>query len=94
LHRLASTRDGSLGAVEYLSATGDEAVVLAWWGVRSWGPRPGRLRLTALDVAAHYRDATTDEVRTGGELMAFGIDLGADLDFGSRLVHLVRVDAA
>ena len=34
LYRLASVRKGTLGAVEYLDATGNEAVVLAFWGVK------------------------------------------------------------
>jgi hypothetical protein len=34
---------------------------------------------------------TTGDVRGGAELMAFGIELSGPLDFGSYLVHLVRV---
>jgi alpha-galactosidase len=90
-YRLASTRQGPLGAVEYLDDAGDEAVVLAFWGMRSYGPYPTRLRLASLDPDACYHDVATGDVRGGAELMGFGIELPGPLDFGSTLVHLVRV---
>jgi alpha-galactosidase len=90
-YRLASTRQGPLAAVQYLDDAGDEAVVLAFWGVRSYGPYPTNLRLASLDPDARYRDVATGDVRGGAELMSFGIKLPGPLDFGSTLVHLVRV---
>jgi alpha-galactosidase len=90
LHRLASTRTGPLGAVEYLSEAGDEAVVLAYWGARHYGPHPARLRLAALEPEARYRDVATGDERGGAELMRLGAELEGPLDFGSTLVHLVR----
>ena len=91
LYRLASTRKGALGAVEYLDGTGSEAVVLAFWGVRNYAPHPTRLRLVSLDPEARYRDVVTGAESDGAELMRFGIELSGPLDFGSVLVHLVRV---
>jgi alpha-galactosidase len=90
LYRLATPRTGPLGAVEYLSEDGAEALVLAWWGVRHFGPVPGRLRLAGLDPDARYLDAATGDRRGGAELMGTGLELSGPLDFGSQLVHLVR----
>ena len=90
LYRLASTRTGPVGAVEYLTEAGDEAVVLAYWGARNYGPYPAHLRLAALEPGARYRDMATGEERGGAELMSFGVELPGPLDFGSTLVHLVR----
>jgi alpha-galactosidase len=91
LHRLASAQTGPLAAVEYLSEDGAEVLVLACWGVQHFGPIPARLRLAALSPGARFRDVTTGDVRGGAELMAFGIELSGPLDFGSYLLHLVRV---
>jgi alpha-galactosidase len=90
-YRLASSRQGPMGAVEYLDDAGNEAVVLAFWGVRSYGPYPKRLRLVSLDPDACYRDVATGDVHGGAELMGFGVELPGPLDFGSTLVHLARV---
>ena len=90
LYRLASVRKGGLGAVEYLDDKGDEVVVLAFWGIRNYGPYRSRLRLSGLDPGAHYRDVATSYGHNGAELMRFGIELPGVLDFGSSLVHLVR----
>jgi alpha-galactosidase len=91
LYRLASTRNGPLGAVEYLDGAGNEVVVLAFWGVRNYRPHPTRLRLASLDPQARYRDVATGDESYGAELMRFGIELSGPLDFGSVLVHLVRM---
>jgi alpha-galactosidase len=93
LYRLASLRSGPLSAHQYLSAGGDQVVVLGWWGPRSSGTRLPRLRLAALDPAARYRDAGTGQEHDGAALLEQGLRLPAEAqyDFGSALVHLVRV---
>jgi len=90
LYRLASPTNGPLGAVEYLSESADEVAVAAYWGVRSFGPHPGFLRLRALRPEARYRDLETGHERSGADLMSFGIELRGPLDFGSTFVHLVQ----
>jgi alpha-galactosidase len=91
LYRLASTRGGPLAAVQYLTDDGDEAVVLAYWGVRHYGPYRVRLPLAALDPEARYVDVVTGAQRSGAALMRFGVELGGPLDFGSALFHLRRL---
>jgi alpha-galactosidase len=91
LHRIASTRGGPLGAVAYVSRDGEEAVVLAWSGVRRFGPLPRYLRLAGLERGARYRDSATGEERPGAALADLGLRLPNDLDFASMLVHLRRV---
>jgi alpha-galactosidase len=93
LYRLASTRQGPIGGVLYLDDEGREAVVIAYWGVRSYGPHSSRLRLTGLDDRACYCDAATGTTYFGSELMQSGIELAGPLDFGSVFVHLVRLPA-
>lgn len=93
LYRLASTRKGPVGGVLYLDDEGREAVVIAYWGLRSYGPYSTRLRLTGLDEDARYHDAATGVMYFGSELMQSGIELAGPLDFGSVFVHLVRVQA-
>ena len=89
-HRLASTQDGPLGAVQYLSADGGRAVVFAWTGVRRFRPWPSRLRLAGLDPAARYRDEDSGEERSGASLMRLGLPLPDELDYASVLVRLRR----
>jgi alpha-galactosidase len=89
--RLASTQDGPLGAVQFVSADGDQVVVLAWTGVRHFRPWPTRLRLAALDPAATYRNQDTGEERSGASLRQLGLKLPDDLDYASLLVRLERV---
>jgi alpha-galactosidase len=90
-HRLASTRHGDVGAVQCMTQDGAEVVLLAYWGVRRYGPYPRRLQLTALDAAKSYRDRATGTVRSGAELMRFGLDINGPLDFGSVFAHLERL---
>jgi alpha-galactosidase len=52
---------------------------------------PTRLRLASLDPAARYRDAATGEVYGGGMLLHSGLPLPASLDYGSMLMHLIRI---
>jgi alpha-galactosidase len=93
LYRLASTRRGlPLGAIEYLSRDGSELVVLAWWGIRRYGPWPTRLRLQGLETTARYRDVETGEEHGGAVLGQLGLRLPGELDFTSMLVHLVRLE--
>jgi alpha-galactosidase len=89
-YRLSSTRDSPVGAVQYLGQDSREVVVLAFWGLRRFGPYPAWLRLAGLDPVARYRQVGTDSERSGAELMQFGIELRGPLDFGSTLVHLER----
>ena len=92
LYRLASTRRGSLGASQYLSGDGSQAVVLAWWGPDQCGPGLPRLRLAGLDPEARYRDAGTGREDWGAALMQEGLALPGDAGytFGSALVRLRR----
>jgi alpha-galactosidase len=91
LHRLASTRNGSLGAVQYVSRDDNEIVVLAWSGTRRYSPWPARLRLTTLDRSGRYRDRKSGEEHLGSVLEELGLLLPADQDFMSMMVHLERV---
>jgi alpha-galactosidase len=92
LYRLTSIRTDPLGAHQYLSADGSQAVILAWWGPRSSGTRLPRLRLAALDPGARYREAGTGREHDGAALMHDGLRLPSDAEFsfGSALVHLTR----
>jgi alpha-galactosidase len=94
LYRIASIRSDPLGAHQYLSADGTQAVVLAWWGPRSSGTRLPKLRLQALDPRARYREAGTGREHDGAALMHDGLRLPADAEFsfGSLLAHLTRSD--
>jgi alpha-galactosidase len=83
-----------LGAVQYVTDDGSESVVLAYWGVRHYGPYPVRLPLTALDPVARYRDVGTSAEHSGAELMSFGTELSGPIDLGSALVHLERLPAS
>jgi alpha-galactosidase len=91
LYRLASLRQGTAAASQYLAEDGAELAVLAWWRPRSFGVWAGRLRLASLDPDARYRDAATGEVYGGGLLMHSGLPLPTGLEYDSMLVHLIRV---
>jgi len=93
LYRLASVLHGPFAASEYVA--GDDVVVLAWWGPRQCGVRPGRIRLAGLDAGARYRDAGTGRLNWGAVLMEEGLALPQEPagTFGSTLVHLVRLGA-
>jgi alpha-galactosidase len=90
LYRLASTRHGDLGAVQYLSRDGREVVVLAWTGARRYGPWPARVRLKALERGATYRDRLTGAAHFGSELTELGLALPAGQDWVSLFAHLER----
>ncbi|HEX6521192.1 MAG TPA: alpha-galactosidase [Streptosporangiaceae bacterium] len=91
LYRLASFRQGTVTAWQYLADDGSELAVLAWWRPRSFGVWTNRLRLASIDPAARYRDAATGEVYGGGALLHSGLSLPASLEYGSMLVHLIRI---
>jgi alpha-galactosidase len=95
LYRLASARADPLGAHQYVTADGAEAVVLAWWGPGQCGPGLPRLRLAGLADGARYLDPATGARHWGAALAGSGLDLpaGPESDFGSALVRLVRQDA-
>ena len=90
LYRLASTRSGPLGAVQYTGRDRDEVVVLAWTGVRHYRPRPARLRLFSLERDALYRDLDSGQEHRGAVLEEIGLPLPDGLDFASMLVRLRR----
>ena len=92
-YRLASTRTGALGAVEYISRDGMEVVVLAWTGVRRFRPTlpVRRVRLAGLDPGALYRDLDTGRSYLGAVLEEIGVSFPDTSDFASMLVHLTRV---
>src|SRR5579875_693050 len=90
LYRLASTRQGDLGAVQFVSRDGQEVVVLAWTGVRRYGPWPLRLRLKALERTASYRDKRSGEVRSGADLIDLDLALPPGQDWVSLFAHLER----
>jgi alpha-galactosidase len=92
LYRLASTRSGPVGAVQYLSRGSDDTVVLAWTGPSHY-PRPhARVRLAGLDRAAVYRDQDSGEEYSGTTLEELGVRLPDGNDFVSMVVRLSRVD--
>ena len=99
LYRLASVAGGPSGAggasgafaaSQYVS--GDDVVLLAWWGPQPCGARPPRIRLAALDPAARYRDIASGAEHRGAALLANGLLLPEETasTFGSTLVHLIR----
>jgi alpha-galactosidase len=91
LYRLVSVLHGPFGASAYVA--GDDVVVLGWWGPQQCGARPGRIRLAGLDAGARYRDTGSGQQHLGAALMAEGLALPGETgsDFGSTLVHLVRL---
>jgi alpha-galactosidase len=91
-YRLASTRTGALGAVEYISRDGMDVVVLAWTGVRRFRPTvPNqRVRLAGLEPSALYRDLETGECYLGAVLEEIGVRFPDASDFASMMWHLVR----
>jgi alpha-galactosidase len=91
LYRLASSRLGALGAVQYISRDAAEVVVLAWTGVRRYGPWPAHLRLAALPDEAAYRHRQSGAVHLGSVLTQLGLALPAGHDWTSMFVHLERV---
>ncbi len=90
LYRLASTRRGPLGAVQYVSRDDAEVVVLACWGVRHFRPWPRYLRLRGLDRTARYHNDATGAVYPGSVLLDLGVRLPDGLDFGSLCMRLRR----
>lgn len=51
-----------------------------------------RIRLKGLEERARYRDEDTGAVYSGSVLLYAGLDIaGVNKDFGSRLIHLVRI---
>jgi alpha-galactosidase len=92
-YRLASTRNGALGAVQYISREGMDVVVLAWTGVRRFRPTlpVHRVRLVGLEPAARYRDLDTGRSYLGAVLEETGVSFPDASDFASILVHLTRV---
>jgi alpha-galactosidase len=90
LYRLASVRTGPFAASQYVKD--DNVVLLAWWGPQPCGARPDRIRLTALDPAARYRDTASGQQYWGAELLADGLSLPADTahTYGSTLIRLTR----
>jgi alpha-galactosidase len=92
-YRLASTRTGTLGAVEYLSRDGIDVVVLAWTGVRRFRPTlpAPRVRLAGLEPSALYRDLDTGRCHLGAVLEEIGVHFPDAADFSSMLVRLARL---
>jgi len=102
LYRLASVAGGPAGtsgaggasgafaASQYIS--GDDVILLAWWGPQPCGARPPRIRLAALDPAARYRDIASGAEHRGAALLANGLPLPEETasTFGSTLVRLIR----
>ncbi len=91
LYRLASTRQGPLGAVEYLGPGGYDVVVIAFSGPRPLRPWPSRIRLAGLDEAATYRDCDSGAETSGAVLTHLGLELPTALDATSMLVRLERL---
>jgi len=91
-YRLASTRTGTLGAVEFISRDEMDVVVLAWTGLRRFRPTlpSHRVRLVGLEPAALYRDLETDRSYLGAVLEEIGIPFPNASDFESMLLHLTR----
>jgi alpha-galactosidase len=92
LYRLASTRSGPVGAVQYMSRDSTDVVVLAWAGPRHFPPSQDRdgVRLTGLDRAGVYRDVATGQDHFGATLEEVGLRLPGN-DFSSLLLHLKRL---
>ncbi len=92
-YRLASTRTGALGAVQYISRDGTDVVVLAWTGVRRFRPTlpVHRVRLAGLEPGARYRDLDTGRSYRGAVLEEIGVSFPDASDFASMFLHLTRV---
>jgi alpha-galactosidase len=92
LYRLASTRSGPIGAVQYVSRSCADTVVLAWTGPSHYPRRQVRVRLAGLDRAATYRDHDSGDEYSGATLEELGVRVPDGSDFVSMVVRLARLD--
>ncbi len=99
LYRLASLREGSLAAEEYLAADGKQAVVFAFLHSQQFSRRAPTLYLRGLVGDALYRLHPIDNklaekqsVLSGAYLMNHGLDFDLVGDFDSTSVLLDRVE--
>jgi alpha-galactosidase len=94
LHRLTPATVEGTTAVQYLSADGTEAVVLAWRPVVRHGQADPPLRLAGLDPAARYEQIASGavvSVHHGAVLSHHGLALELPPgDHASTLIHLRR----
>jgi alpha-galactosidase len=88
LYRL-STEDGFVAGAQYV--LDDEVVVLAWRPYTRFGLTSSRLRLTALDPSATYRDPHSGAEHLGATLLTLGVPLDLPTgDYASTCVRLIR----
>lgn len=91
LYRLTPPATDRLTAVQYVSADGRQAVVLAWRALARHGHPDPPLRLAGLDPAARYRDEVTGREYAGAVLLYHGLvpELPPG-DLASTMIHLLR----
>jgi alpha-galactosidase len=97
LFRLASPREGTLTATEYVSTDGRQAAVFAFLHSQQYGQPAPVVYLKGLDPAAIYRLKAFDnklgeqgKEYSGSFLMGHGLDFRLTGDFDSTLVILER----
>ncbi len=93
--RLLAPDEGPLTAVQYLAASGERVVVLAWRPSTAFGTSCPPLRLRGLVPEARYRDEETGHEWSGAALTGFDLPLPEFPrgDCASALVRLRRVDS-
>jgi len=99
LYRLASLREGSLAAQEYVAADGKRSVLFAFLHSQQFSRQTPTLYLRGLEAAALYRLQPIDNklvekqhVLSGSYLMNHGLDFNLVGDFDSTSVLLDRVE--
>ncbi len=99
LYRLASPREGSLTANQYVSEDGRQAVLFAFLQAQQFQRLTPAIRLRGLQANALYRPETLDDklvdkprALSGSYLMNRGLDFRLVGDFDSTMIVLERID--
>lgn len=89
--RLANPQDSNWPAVQFVSAEGDEALVLAFQQLYTTKPAAPPLRLQGLDKDARYFNSADNGTYSGSTYMNAGINLVWERgDYKSQAVWLER----
>ncbi|MCL6458551.1 MAG: alpha-galactosidase [Gorillibacterium sp.] len=91
LYRLLPPRSSNLSAVEYLSSSQDEVVVLAFLHTQQYGDPCPRLKLQGLDETARYEISSDGKLYYGSTLMHYGLPIALKGDYDSVLLRLRRI---
>jgi alpha-galactosidase len=91
LYRLLPPHASSFSAVEYISPSHDEIVVLAFLHTQQFGDSCSRLKLQGLQKSARYELLGEGKSYYGSTLMHYGLPITLKGDFESALLRLRRV---